>query len=61
MRLMPGVTLESLDKTDIDTLLPFYLWKTNGQRGSSGNIVCRDGKPFKKVTAKEAAWGECIF
>lgn len=60
MKLMPGTTLRDLDDTDIDSLLPWYLWKTSGERADSG-IVYRDGKPYRRVTAKEADWLKNAF
>ena len=57
MKLMPGTTLKDLDETDIDSLLPWYLWKTNAADSKAGSgIVYRDGKPYRQVKAKDAAW-----
>jgi hypothetical protein len=49
--------------------LPFYY--ANTQQGqeqssspespSSGDIVYREGKPYRKVTAKNAEWAKNIF
>lgn len=56
MQLMPGTALHDLDRTDIDTLLPWYLWKVGGMKKSGSEIVIRDGKPYRKVDPKNAAW-----
>ena len=55
MKLMPGTTLRDLDETDIDSLLPWYVWKTNTDKTDSG-VVYREGKPYRRVTAKDAEW-----
>lgn len=59
---MPGTTLKELDNTDIDSLLPWYLWKTGAKTPEdSGDVVCRDGKPYRRVTARNAKWLENAF
>lgn len=56
MKLMPGTTLRDLDDTDIDSLLPWYLWKTGTEVAEHSGVAYRDGKPYRRVTAKDADW-----
>ena len=55
MKLMPGTTLGDMDETDVDSLRPWYLWKTNDSdsKADSG-VVYRDGKPYRRVKARAA-------
>ena len=62
MKLMPGTTLRDLDETDIDSLLPWYLWKTNESDGKADSgVVYRDGKPYRLVKARDADWLKNAF
>lgn len=66
LRLVPAYTLEALDGCDTERLLPYYFWdyrKTSKLNTSQeqDNIVYRDGKPYKKVKAKDAEWLKNIF
>jgi hypothetical protein len=62
MKLMPGTVLKELDETDIDSLLPWYLWRTSHTEGKTdSDIIWRDGKPYKRVMAKDAAWLKNTF
>ena len=62
MKLMPGTALRDLDNTDIDSLLPWYLWKTRTETPEdSGDVVYRDGKPYRQVKAKDAVWLKYMF
>ena len=70
LRLIPAYTLETLDKCDIDRLIPYYLWdyrkslsaklKAEAESGKSESdeIVYRDGKAFKKTNAKKCEMGK---
>lgn len=63
MDMLKHYTLEQLQETDIDLLLPLYRWyckqfqndekapQTGGER-----TVCRGGKMYKVVNPKDAAW-----
>ena len=64
MQMLPTYTLERLQDTDIDLLLPLYFWycKTAGKASGEnpqayeGDVVYRDGKPYKKVKPEDAKW-----
>lgn len=65
-----------LDGCDIERILPYYLFdyrkalKAKKQAENGGedtildtdeNIVIRDGKKYRKVTADKAVWADKIF
>lgn len=62
MQMLPGYTLERLQRTDIDLLFPLYFWycrmmsdeKAPAQGG--GNVVYRGGKAYRKVDPAKADW-----
>jgi len=60
LQLIPGYTLETLAESNIDNLLPFYYAISSPDEGESspeepkGDIVYRDGKPYKKIEAKDS-------
>ena len=64
MQMLPFYTLERLQDTDIDLLLPLYKWycKTQGKASGEspqayeGNIKYINGKPYRYVDPKNAAW-----
>ncbi len=62
MLLMPGTTLNDLDRTDSETLLSWYFWKVK-QTGSTNRegIVYRNGRPYKRISANEADWTRNMF
>ncbi|MVB11623.1 hypothetical protein CAFE_23450 [Caprobacter fermentans] len=59
--MLKHYTLEQLQETDIDLLLPLYFWyckekeKVSGNNPLTGdeNIVYRGGKPYKVKKADE--------
>lgn len=71
LRLVPAYTLETLDTCDVDRLLNYYFWdyrkalhrkEADEDAGDpEENIVYRNGKPYRKVAAKDAAWANDIF
>lgn len=72
LRLVPAYTLETLDKSDIERLLPFYFYHLrsmlgneprteSGENGKIGEIVERDGKLYRRTTASAASWANDIF
>lgn len=59
-----GFNLYNLDETDIETLLPFIQYlrvKSLDGKSKNGNTKYKDGKQYKKVTAKQASWVNSIF
>jgi hypothetical protein len=77
LRLIPAYTLETLDQCEIDRLFHYYFWdyrqslknkkasggKTDSQIEPESNIVYRDGKPYKRINAKNSDenWAKNIF
>jgi hypothetical protein len=64
VQMLPTYTLERLQDTDIDLLLPLYFWYCKTQGKASGehpqacedSIVYRGGKTYRKVNPKNAKW-----
>lgn len=63
LQMLPTYTLERLQKTDIDLLLPLYNWyckaisNSDDEKKPQGkDIVYRHGKPYRKVNGKDAKW-----
>lgn len=64
MQMLPGYTLERLQKTDVDLLFPLYFWyckqfeksekESPAQSETDGEIVYRNGKPYR--VRKDADW-----
>ena len=63
-----------LDNSDIERILPYYFFdyrlslKAKEKALESGeteetedNIVIRDGKKYRKITADKASWADTIF
>lgn len=76
IRLIPAYTLEMLDQCDIDRMLPYYFYdyrvalrakekaEASDQEVLSGDndeFVTRNGKKYRKVNVKTAAWANSIF
>ena len=76
IRLVPAYTLEMLDGCDIERILPYYFYdyrlalRTKEKSEASGNespsdnsgeIVIRNGKKYRRVNARTAAWANSIF
>lgn len=76
IRLVPAYTLEMLDSCDIERILHYYFYdyrlalRTKEKSESSGDespsdnngeIVIRNGKKYRKVNARTAAWANSIF
>jgi hypothetical protein len=58
-----GFNLHNLDETDVVTLIPFILYvniRNSNGKASNGNVKYREGKAYKKTTAK-ASWVNSIF
>ena len=64
--------MELLDESDIWRILPFYFYdyrlklraktkENTDEEGNSENIVIRNGKKYRKVTAGKAKWADNIF
>ena len=64
--------MELLDESDIWRILPFYFYdyrlklraetkENTDEEGKSENIVIRNGKKYRKVTAGKAKWADSIF
>jgi len=56
--MLKHYTLEQLQETDIDLLLPLYFWYCRRQEAQSDapsgeKVVMRDGKPYKVKKADE--------
>ena len=68
IRLVPAYTLETLDKCDIERLLPFYFFdyrkalkRSEEASEENDNIKLRNGKKYRVVKADEASWIDDIF
>lgn len=76
IRLIPAYTLETLDNSDIERILPYYFFdyrkalsaKKHANKEATDlvatddeNIVIRNGKKYRKITAGQAAWADKIF
>lgn len=68
IRLVPAYTLETLDKCDIERLLPFYFFdyrkalkRSEEASEDNDNIKLRNGKKYRVVKADEASWIDDIF
>ena len=70
VQMLPTYTLERLQDTDIDLLMPLYHWYCKQSKAAYGedpkaaessDIVYRDGKPYKKVKANDAEWIKNAF
>jgi len=64
LQMLPTYTFERLQDTDIDYLLPCYFYYCRVKSGKTSpqeNVVCRDGKQYKKVSGKNASWTNNIF
>ncbi len=76
IRLIPAYTLEKLDDCDIDRILPYYFFDyrkalsakkqaenkaTDFAETDDENIVVRNGKKYRKITAEQATWVDNIF
>ena len=73
--LIPAYTLETLDRCDIERLLPYYFFhyrkalqnkiraQNDGTAQNTGedDIVVRDGKKYRKVKAGQTSWADKIF
>jgi hypothetical protein len=65
IQMLPGYTLERLQETDIDLLLPLYFWYAKQQKKEldaisnqiggepQQHVVYRDGKPYVVKTADQ--------
>ena len=56
--MLTHYTLEQLQKTDVDLLLPLYRWYCRQHEAQSSapageKVVMRDGKPYRVKTADE--------
>lgn len=56
--MLKHYTLEQLQKTDIDLLLPLYFWYCRQNEGSESaasdeKVVMRCGKPYRVIKADE--------
>lgn len=56
--MLKHYTLEQLQETDIDLLMPLYFWycrqhETQGDTPSGEKVVMRDGKPYRVKKADE--------
>lgn len=73
IRLVPAYTLELLDQSDIERILPYYFYdyrlhlrqaagtdKTASANGTD-DIVIRNGKKYRRITADRAKWADSIF
>lgn len=72
LKLVPAYTLDTLNESDIDVLLPFYFWnyrKTMGEKASADNldfaedeeIVEIAGRKYKRTSAKNSKLLDKIF
>lgn len=76
INLVPAYTLETLDSCDIDRLLPYYFFdyrkalrarkeaeskETDADTVNDNNVVIRNGKKYRRVTADKASWIDKAF
>lgn len=71
---MPAYTLEALDNSDIERILPYYFFdyrkalraKRKAEEGKEqtadgGNTVTVNGRKYRRVTADKSSWVNNTF
>jgi len=65
---VPAYTLEALDNCDIERILPYYFFdyrkslrECEASSSEVGEVVTRNGKQYRVVTANNASWIDDIF